>query len=252
MPVLRAVEGGIRVLKKQRRSRGFSVKGGLELMEVFMASARCTQRPRNLQQEWLKLEKLGVPLEPLEYRAMCIDSSGLLIEQNSIDGNMLLELNNGATACVLDVDIASYGGGKIIINERILELPWSLTPVEWLPDVDAKGNKVKMYEFPGERQLAYPRDEVINDRFDKRGVLKRGDQIKGLLLGVCWEPIPVKYPHGCDVMAPLRIFDQLHRGYSEEFTLRVWRSASRTQRKSLKEARRRLFSDCDSRTGVRS
>jgi len=74
-----------------------------------MASTRCTQRPRNLQQEWLKLEKLGVPLEPPEYRGMCIDSSGLLIEQNSIDGNMLLELNNGATACVLDIDIVSYG-----------------------------------------------------------------------------------------------------------------------------------------------
>lgn len=201
----------------------------------------------DIAREWSKLEKLGVPLEPPQYRVACGSVSGLVIEQNSIDGNMLLELDNGATACILDVDILCYGGGKIIITERILELPWVSAAVEWLPHVDSIGNMVEMYDFPGERQLAYPRDAVINDRVGKRGVLSRGDQITGLLLGVCWEPIPDRYRNGCNVSVQLQILDQFHRHYFAQLTLQMFRSARAVRRKLVKQPRASLFSECDYR-----
>jgi hypothetical protein len=176
---------------------------------------------RDFQPEWFRLEMLGIPLEPPEYRVACGEGKGLLIRQDGdLSTNVILEACNGAISCIVHLVIVNDVPGKLFITNVILELPWTLTPVTWLPSVDPKGDKIKLYELPFE-QLAYPRDLVLNPRIDAHRALRRGDMIYGLLLGVSYEPLPARYRHGCEIMAPLTVYDQLDRPTLAQMRLHV-------------------------------
>lgn len=200
----------------------------MKVLEVLM---RNCQTALNFQQEWLRLEGLGVPLEPLEYRLVCGPGGGLLIAQEGdIATNIITELKHGIVACVLDLRIVSNEPGKIFIMDYALELPWAVNEVQWLPSLQSRPNQASCYEY-FDSQLIYPGDVVLNDRMEARSPLQHGDMISGLLLGVSYERVPPKYRHGSDIVVPLVLYDQFHRAHSDRVHLWLDRSISLDRRK---------------------
>jgi len=206
----------------------------------------------DFQHDWVELERSGIPLEPAEYRARRSCGKGLVIQQvGSIATNVIFPLNAYSVGYILELAIVSDVPGKAIITDVTLEVPWrtawceGLPGFEWLPGTDSVGNKLPMYAFPGETGLTYPREEVLNHQIGRKGGLRRGDLIEGLLLGVSYEPIPAKFRHGCEISVPLRICDQLGHSYSADFQLRVDRPVTATRTDSKKKPRRSLLSERD-------
>ena len=184
-----------------------------------------------------RLRRAGVPLlDPVDKERVLIRQEG------AFECSMVFDRRWGGTGCILDISITSDQSGLVVIRYIDLELPWHDVYFDWLPDPLERVPEEKNYFFPGEDGLVYPRKEVINHRRETHGKLRRGDFMKGLLLGSSPTPIPDQFSHGARIYANLRITDQLERSFSSRVVLWADRSATiiRGGRKKPPALRRRL------------
>jgi hypothetical protein len=78
------------------------------------------------------------------------------------------------------------------------------------------------YIFPGKSPVVYGRTLVINHRM---GIaMKRGDVLRGLLLGIGYERPPVGYRTGDRILATLTFADQWSRCHSAPFEMMLDRT----------------------------
>ncbi len=190
---------------------------------------------------------------PLDIKGGVLGSShvsphGLLIDQvGSVTESKVFDLDCPGTGYILALEIASNVPGLLVIRYITLEPPWQDPQFYWLPDPADSRTEKDPYVIPGTGGLEYPRELVINHRTSRRGRLKHGDILDGLLLGMGFESIPDCFRHGDMVEATLCIVDQLGRRYSSEVSLWVDRSAQ-LFRRPPKRPRRRLFEGVDNST----
>ena len=148
---------------------------------------------------------------------------------------MVLELPDGRTGYILDLEIANQTSKTIYCSETELRMQWEDALFDWLPDpketertvsyigkkrdgsrerVDAASDS---YYFPGGTQLEYPHDLVLNHILLKGCSLQPGCPLKGLLLAT-GGPMPHDLRHGQWLKPTLALIASNHR----EYTARIW------------------------------
>ncbi len=202
-----------------------------------------------LLDHWRELEAGGIPLEPMQYRA-AIDrrnsGRGLVIEQHGeLASNTIFEIENNSVGYILDPFILCDLPGKTIIMHWELEIPWEESLFHCLPDPTEDGPKDALYSFPGKRPLQYPREMILNHRMCGKCVLRRGDILQGMLLGVGYAPIPKTYKHGAEIQIILKIIDQW--GWTHSAPFRIWLDQSVTLERQIQKRgmRAKLFCEAD-------
>jgi hypothetical protein len=154
---------------------------------------------------------------------------------------------NESTAFVL------YGGTGFIINLIVtmkiprfaisafeLELSWK-NAVRWLEDPLEIDGRSSVYRFGGRYLPEFERDQVLNHFADVRRIHSRGSSLKGCLLGIDTEPIPVRFHHGAMIPGFVIVIDQYGHRYRSPISLWTDRSQELLPGARSKVTRKRLF-----------
>jgi hypothetical protein len=185
-----------------------------------------------------ELERGGIPmdLDLLPESGLSGPPPGLLITQvGDLRSTRAFTLETGMTGFMLDLEIVNNLPGQLYICWFELELPWQDKNFEWLPDPADQVPEGSVYRFPEHPSLEFPREQVVNHRTYKKGRLRRGDFLNGLLLGLGWEPIPERFPHFHQFRTTLTVVDSSERRFPTEVQLTVDRSAEGLMRKRREE-----------------
>jgi len=106
--------------------------------------------------------------------------------QCNFESNRIFDMPGGLPGYILDLAITNDSGRAVFIGNFAIEPPWEDYGVCNLPDPYDSVPKRYRYFFPcGE--LDYERELVLNH---KKGRLRRGGRIEGLILAVGSRPIP--------------------------------------------------------------
>jgi hypothetical protein len=132
------------------------------------------------------LQDAGCPVTVKEQQTI----SGLIqVEQD--EGPSLIGVNyDRLTYCMIWASI-SVKCTQIAVRGYQIMLPWEDPNFYLLEDPWETHASAKTYRFPCEG-IEYPRDQVLNHR---TGMLRRGQCIDGVLMGVGMKPIPSEYTH---------------------------------------------------------
>ena len=163
------------------------------------------------------------------------DRGGLVIRQVGDFLGSVVDLGAYGTGCMVDVSI-TCDTAEFCIDDYELVLPWEDPQFRCLEATDGV-LEWRAYSFPGKPPREFPRHEVINH---VKPQLRRGRQIKGLLLG--WGPVPIpdRYLRG-RINVQLSVYDHLENRCSEMLPLCVDRSGRPTRQVLGKPSRGWLF-----------
>lgn len=187
-----------------------------------------------------KLQSLGIPLGYNEKETL----PPVLIRQlGGVMENSAYSLPCGATAVMLYISVTN-DLSNFAISGFEPGLPWSDPNFWWLDDPEnGSSARASEYRFPGSNDC-FPRDKVLNHRSDICKNLRRGQSIKGYLLGFGLKKIPPEL-YGKMVPAFLTVVDQFAQSYSEEIDLWIQRPDAYAVANRSKSMRKPIFEDPD-------
>jgi hypothetical protein len=136
------------------------------------------------------------------------------------------------------------------ISRFALILPWEQTCFYWLEDPLVIDGQSHCYRFAGQDIQEFERNQVINHYADVTHTFSRGESVRGYLLGMGHDSIPLEYSHGASILAFLVIFDQ----FAGEFgvPVKLWADRMNTKRPRKRPGvprRGRLFDKRDKVVG---
>jgi hypothetical protein len=106
------------------------------------------------------------------------------------------------------------------------------------------GDNWPHYNFHGRQELKFDRSQTMNHAVEGRKEFRRGHVVRGLLLGLSFNPIPDDICRGEILRGSIKILDQFEHAHSAPISLRVDREAERAFKPTR---RRRLFDRPDFR-----
>jgi hypothetical protein len=115
-----------------------------------------------------------------------------------------------------------------VISRFDLQLPWDKSGFRWLDDPLETDGISTLYRFGN--MYEFERKQVLNHRADVCRMLRRGQSIKGALLGIDMAPIPDEFRDGSLFPATVIIYDQFWREYRAPVELTVARPLKRAHR----------------------
>jgi len=190
------------------------------------------------------LQDAGCPVTVKEQQTI----SGLIqVEQD--EGPSLIGVNyDRQTYCMIWASI-SVRCAQIAVRAYHLTPPWEDPTFHLLEDPRETRSSAQTYQFPC-GGIEYPRDQVLNHR---TGMLRRGQCIEGVLMGVGMKPIPAEYTHGSTAKLHLSVVTALGECMTP-IIIEIDRSAEFTNKFKLSPVRRRvsLFDKTDAPRAVPS
>jgi len=196
------------------------------------------------------LTELAAAGSPVDISVAQVDAQPPDIEitqSGGMNDSTLIELPNGLTAYILDLQIVNQTS-KTIYGVALPELRmlWDDPLFEFLPDPRETKRTISYlrkkrngrferfdavsdsYYFTGGLQLEYPRADVLNHRL-KHLVLSPGRPLCGLILAT-GSPMPVHLCHGQWIEPMLSITSSRHREHTAPVRLWIDRSQAKSKR----------------------
>lgn len=194
-----------------------------------------------------ELQRQGVSLEG-ELLGNCQTAScGLQVEQYPTSTHTLLfdvtsELMSIGTGVVIGLGIWNGAGRTLRLRAAQLILTWC-DQVCWLKDPFQESPRRFNYQESPRRfnysfskdDSYYPRDSVLNHRFEGKNELLPRGEMTGFLLGVAENPIPAKYVDRQCVEGRLSIFYGSDTPYLLDVKFMVRRDAELHRRQKIAE-----------------
>lgn len=170
---------------------------------------------------------------PLPIESLELSQVGGVLE------NSVFEYAAG-TGIMLQVQITTYISG-LALSRFDIELPWEKMGFRWLDDPLEIDGTSTLYRFVG-KNIELERKQVLNHRADICRTLRRGQSLRGFLLGNDMAPIPDEFRDGSQFPANLIAWDQFGRNARTALELTAHREKKYIRRPN---ARGDLFSKRD-------
>jgi len=173
-----------------------------------------------------RIRAAGCPIhiEEDDTESACIPSDGLTIRQfGGVPESTAIDCSGG-TAFIIYVTI-SINVPHFAISAFGLEVPWINDSLRWLEDPREIGGSSDYYSFGIKDLPDFERGRVLNHRAHEHRPYSSGTSLKGCLLGISFDPIPVQFSHGDMIPGLLVVFDQFLRKYRSPVELwadRLW------------------------------
>jgi hypothetical protein len=173
-----------------------------------------------------RIRAAGRPIYIEEHDAEppCIPSDGLTIRQiGGVTESTAIDCSGG-TAFIIYV-VITINVPHFAISAFGLEVPWICDSFRWLEDPREIGGSSDYYRFGIKDLPDFERGRVLNHRADEQRPHSSGTSLKGCLLGISFDPIPVQFSHGDMIPGLLVVFDQFLRKYRSPVELwadRLW------------------------------
>ncbi len=172
------------------------------------------------------------------------DGGPVEVPANSLDGYQIGGLlENGAfeysagTGIMLQLVITVLAS-TFAIASCDLELPWEKMGFRWLDDPLEIDERLTHYSF-SQKYYEFERKQVLNHRADVTRTLRRGQSIRGYLLGNDMAPIPDYIRNGSLFPATVIIWDQ----YGRQYRIPVELTATRREKYVRRPSRRGALFD---------
>ena len=134
------------------------------------------------------------------------------------DITIVLDLSDGRAGYILDLEITNEGPGPRFVRGVELQMEWSDTGFELLPDpTETNAGSMNLYRFPG-CSIEYPPHMVLNHALIPNGILHPNHPKRGLLLGV-GSPMSREIRHGALFTGELTLF--FESGTSHTYDLQI-------------------------------
>jgi hypothetical protein len=143
--------------------------------------------------------------------------------------NSAFEYSAG-TGIMFQLQITTFTSG-LAISRFDLELPWQKMGFRWLDDSLEIGSASSLYSFAG-RYFEFERKQVLNHRADVCRTLRRGQSLRGFLLGNDLAPIPDEVRNASLFLATVIVWDQFGRSSRAPIELTAIREKKRIRRPS--------------------
>jgi len=143
--------------------------------------------------------------------------------------NRAFEYSAG-TGIIFQLQITAFTSG-LAISRFDIELPWEKMGFCWLDDPVEIDGVSTLYSFAG-RHFEFERKQVLNHRADVCRTLRRGQSLKGFLLGNDSAPIPDEFREASRFPATVIVCDQFGRSARAAIELTAIREKKRVRRPS--------------------
>jgi len=168
----------------------------------------CSGQRRKFYAERLReLQQLGFDI-PFGSRRLQAQPSEVIVEQCGFGvESPILDLPDGRTLYLVPLSLAAETAGVCIYDFRLVP-PWPDQGFQRLPSF-AESHIGQAYILPGKWE--YPREEVLNLRFEKTGWRLPCARVEGWLAALSDTSIPEKYHHGSPIPVRLEFFGKSGR-----------------------------------------
>lgn len=178
------------------------------------------QTPEQLDGLMRRLTEGGCPV--LAHHGYKVNPIGLLIEKiPGMSFNSIFDLKQGGASYAIELALRNEATRPIDIVGWQIRTPWGVPMLSLLPAPKKSSNRYPHYCFP-EPGPYFEGDFCINRHFARRkSRLQPGEQIEGVLVASCEDPIPLEIPHLARVIVTLRVFDSRQNAFSAQFRVPV-------------------------------
>jgi len=183
-----------------------------------------------------RIRAAGCPIhiEEDDAESTCNPSDGLTIRQfGGVTESTAIDCSGG-TAFIIYV-VISINVPHFAISAFGLKVPWINDSFLWLEDPREIGGSSDYYRFGIKDLPDFERGRVLNHRADEQRPYSTGTSLKGCLLGISFDPIPVQFSHGDMIPGLLVVFDQSLREYRSPVEL--WADRNCAQPRARRKVR---------------
>jgi hypothetical protein len=157
------------------------------------------------------------------------------------------DLGNGAVGYIANTCVEILIS-TLTISDIYLRVPWSDNTISLLVDPVERVAGYTDYRFYGKKGkilFGIEREQVLNHRLIRPGLLSRRIPFQGVLLWTGMESIPDAFQNGGSARATIVVYDQVDNPYPFQFNLAIDRRYKLSSVARTRNSRGRLFAKPD-------